>query len=305
MTVPEQPKSLECTVLAWMFTGAVIASLVGGAAVTIIACSKRYLSDEVLLAMVLTPIVTLLMGVFGIASTHAMRRGRLMWLMRATIVAVVIAAGVSVAALWWHALWARRFLPMQPQMLGSISLVVIVTVISGQLLVQRIDSQMLRLGQLAASGSVAFLGVVGLTLIWSWPAWEHWEDQVLLATTMWVLATGLFIAIVALLMQREIKPTKIGRESIPDRIKLRLLCPNCNAEQTLATGRARCGVCRYVMMIEIEEPRCECGYLIYRLVGETCPECGRAVLKAGTTHEAAQVTPAAAETPSPAPGPPG
>jgi rRNA maturation protein Nop10 len=29
--------------------------------------------------------------------------------------------------------------------------------------------------------------------------------------------------------------------------------------------------------VEVEEPRCACGYLLYQLAGDTCPECGRAV----------------------------
>ena len=36
------------------------------------------------------------------------------------------------------------------------------------------------------------------------------------------------------------------------------------------------------MKIEIEEPRCACGYLLYRLEGDSCPECG-AMVTAGVS----------------------
>ena len=45
------------------------------------------------------------------------------------------------------------------------------------------------------------------------------------------------------------------------------------------------------MTIEFEEPRCDCGYLLYRLVGDTCPECGRAVPLSSRWVEPTLVTP--------------
>jgi primosomal protein N' len=45
----------------------------------------------------------------------------------------------------------------------------------------------------------------------------------------------------------------------------------------MASGLAHCRDCGTALLIEVEEPRCECGYLLYRLEGETCPECGREI----------------------------
>jgi hypothetical protein len=63
-------------------------------------------------------------------------------------------------------------------------------------------------------------------------------------------------------------------ESIPVKVQVQMTCPKCQAGQVLMNGPARCAACGFLMMIEIEEPRCECGYLLYRLAGTICPECG-------------------------------
>lgn len=55
-------------------------------------------------------------------------------------------------------------------------------------------------------------------------------------------------------------------------------CPRCGGSVECASNRdARCESCRLKIRVEIEEPRCACGYLLYQLAGENCPECGRAI----------------------------
>lgn len=65
-------------------------------------------------------------------------------------------------------------------------------------------------------------------------------------------------------------------ESTP--LELKLTCPRCLLEQTLASGHSRCARCRLKFHVEIEEPRCpQCGYLLHRLERPQCPECGTAL----------------------------
>lgn len=66
-------------------------------------------------------------------------------------------------------------------------------------------------------------------------------------------------------------------ESLGSKLALLLECPKCAKRQELRTGNVRCGKCGTGLFIEIEEPRCECGYLLYQLQGDTCPECGRPI----------------------------
>jgi len=55
-------------------------------------------------------------------------------------------------------------------------------------------------------------------------------------------------------------------------------CPRCAARIEARSGReSRCVRCRLRVRVSLEEPRCGCGYLLYELESETCPECGREI----------------------------
>lgn len=55
-------------------------------------------------------------------------------------------------------------------------------------------------------------------------------------------------------------------------------CPRCETESEIAANTsAACPGCKLLLRVQFEEPRCACGFLIYRLEGANCPECGRAV----------------------------
>ncbi|MDY7107464.1 MAG: hypothetical protein SYC29_02400 [Planctomycetota bacterium] len=88
------------------------------------------------------------------------------------------------------------------------------------------------------------------------------------------LAGTVLVPIVALsAANRETRPA----ESIASRPALDMACPSCGNRKAFPAGNARCPACRARLFIEIEEPRCACGYLLYRLQGDVCPECGRAI----------------------------
>ncbi len=66
-------------------------------------------------------------------------------------------------------------------------------------------------------------------------------------------------------------------ESIPHRVLVGITCPRCQTEAMLKTGGAKCSACGLKITIDVEEPRCVCGYLLYQLQGDRCPECGRTI----------------------------
>ena len=66
-------------------------------------------------------------------------------------------------------------------------------------------------------------------------------------------------------------------ESVDRRLSVHLDCPRCGLRQRVAGGPSRCRGCRAGLLLEVEEPRCVCGYLLYRLEGRSCPECGEPV----------------------------
>ena len=58
-------------------------------------------------------------------------------------------------------------------------------------------------------------------------------------------------------------------------LKMTIICPRCRLDQAVSSGSSTCPRCKLRFKIEIEEPRCEkCGYLLYRLTANRCPECG-------------------------------
>ncbi len=67
-------------------------------------------------------------------------------------------------------------------------------------------------------------------------------------------------------------------ESMGSRLQLRMACPDCGERQMFGAGAIRCSACRRRLLIDVEEPRCECGYLLFHLSGDQCPECGRAII---------------------------
>jgi hypothetical protein len=86
-------------------------------------------------------------------------------------------------------------------------------------------------------------------------------------------------------------------------VPVSLTCPRCATAISARSRRdSRCPGCRLLVRVEVDEPRCSCGYLLYQLIGDTCPECGKGVrdedrwgAKAGTA------TPGVAATGDPAP----
>lgn len=66
-------------------------------------------------------------------------------------------------------------------------------------------------------------------------------------------------------------------ESLPSAVALAAACPRCNAPNTFPAGQSECQSCSLRVTLGIEEPRCPCGYLLYKLNSPHCPECGRLV----------------------------
>lgn len=61
-------------------------------------------------------------------------------------------------------------------------------------------------------------------------------------------------------------------------IPIVVTCPRCQSQVDAQSNReTRCSNCRLKVRVEVEEPRCGCGYLLYGLASNQCPECGEPV----------------------------
>jgi len=71
--------------------------------------------------------------------------------------------------------------------------------------------------------------------------------------------------------------TRPAPETLPPRAALSATCPRCGAACTFGQGESRCPSSGLRVTLDVQEPRCTCGYLLYKLDSEKCPECGRSV----------------------------
>jgi hypothetical protein len=83
------------------------------------------------------------------------------------------------------------------------------------------------------------------------------------------------------------------------RAKVAIGCPRCGAPCEMETNTdGKCAACHLAIRVEVDEPRCACGYLLFGLETASCPECGAAVPESarwkGAPVTASQASPAAA-----------
>ncbi len=144
----------------------------------------------------------------------------------------------------------------------------------------RTDSRLLRSLCVATGASVWLCAGVLLLLLLAMNTTD--SDFGFMFVLMLVFGVSSLVALAGTIAVPVAVASKASRiraaaESIDPRVQVRFGCPKCGERQTHRPGFARCSRCHAGMLIDVEEPRCECGYLLYRLVGEKCPECGRPV----------------------------
>ncbi|MEM7229694.1 MAG: hypothetical protein AAF432_12855 [Planctomycetota bacterium] len=88
-----------------------------------------------------------------------------------------------------------------------------------------------------------------------------------------VLAFALTLALP--LAHRAMRRRMIRRDDGSQRTwSLSFPCPSCSHLCAWSAGSNRCNACGYGLQINVDEPRCACGYLLFQLTQPVCPECG-------------------------------
>lgn len=103
--------------------------------------------------------------------------------------------------------------------------------------------------------------------------YDDWYQRFLIFVSMLNGAGTIALYLLAAIGSQE----RSAAESLPPRVSLSAACPRCKAVNTFPAGRSECQSCGLRVTLDIEEPRCPCGYLLYKLDSPNCPECGRAV----------------------------
>jgi hypothetical protein len=100
---------------------------------------------------------------------------------------------------------------------------------------------------------------------------------------MWIsviLTTGTTIATGVLALFGP-KPEDEEPRMMPESVDVSLRCPVCaNDLQIKSNTDGCCSYCNLKIRVDAEELYCGCGYLLYKLQGTVCPECGKEI-KAG------------------------
>ena len=141
----------------------------------------------------------------------------------------------------------------------------------GMLSLLRLDQAWPRRVRAATLIVAGILLLFGTTCLWL-EVDEEWVARTIAVMAILVGSGTLLTPIIALL---ETLQRRGSRESVASDLTLKVECPRCGSSEVIAAGAGRCESCGLRMTIEIEEPRCACGYLLFRLSGDRCPECGR------------------------------
>lgn len=258
----------------------IVMGLTSGGGALIYGQQAQYVDEAMLIALVYTPVTLLLFGVVGLLCTQAISKGRLVTLMRITFV-YALALTLLVFMEIWTNVSAQRgsisvFGNLAEYIWPLLAMPFVALVIVGQMFVTQVKSLSLELARRGVALSVILLCATAIANPY---VQFSSASQEIFARIMGVWSTSTFLAlvVVGMLLKQSKKPRKQANESLPSRISLRMTCPNCNEEQTLSTGLSHCKSCKYTVLIEVDEPRCECGYLVYKLQSDTCPECGRII----------------------------
>lgn len=139
---------------------------------------------------------------------------------------------------------------------------------------------LLRLDRKAFRGVRIFTWVMaaGTSLVFMIAFWmEEFDDVVtrLIAVLSMLGACGTLVTPILAFIENTSR--KDSAETIDRKVQVQLSCPRCGTNQSIRAGRDQCTQCGLRICIDVEEPRCECGYLLYKLTGENCPECGAAI----------------------------
>jgi len=242
----------------------------------LLAINDGHGDSDILVNIMITSGVTLLAANVGLLCVIRIAEAHLRGLMWATLAFTSVVAASWIAAVWTEWIDHSGVGEIVLVRLWSLTIADAGLVIVGQLLAAEVASVVLRSMRRIAAAWVAVFTMFSVQLFWTeW--WWPWDEFIGLITVAAAVLTIVGLWTLGLAGKKRTSPVAGALESIESTATLRLTCPHCQREQTLPSGLTRCRGCRRALLIQFEEPRCECGYLLFKLVGETCPECGRHV----------------------------
>jgi len=92
-----------------------------------------------------------------------------------------------------------------------------------------------------------------------------------------IVVPTLLVAAIAVSLPATLRLYQDGRneEASINRAALAIACPRCARIQRMRCPGGSCEECGLVIRVDVDEPRCACGYLLFGIASDVCPECGR------------------------------
>ena len=259
-------------VFLWsMIASLALAALLGIAALVL----PRYGPDEEVLA---STAVFACFSIVALMCATVLDRRRAVVFMWAGLGSALLAMLAWVTIIWFHQPWLEGG-RVAVQIAGMFTAGALLAAQCGLLALPRFDHFRDKVVRQWTIGVSVLLATYAVILIWWFDQIERVIDDDLLVRAIGVLSivTACGTVVTPILWKvQSVKRSGTG-ESIPLQVEVRIVCPRCHHEQTLKPGKRTCVKCNLRISIEIEEPRCSCGYLLHRLANDRCPECGRAV----------------------------
>lgn len=127
---------------------------------------------------------------------------------------------------------------------------------------------------LVSAGVLFLLSIIGI-MTEGFGRFDEIAVRLMLVSAVIVIGSTIAVGLIALLAP---KPGDDEPGLLAGSIGVELTCPRCQHPIEARSNReTRCEGCRLKVRVEVEEPRCACGYLLYQLESDICPECGKPV----------------------------
>jgi hypothetical protein len=198
-----------------------------------------------------------------------------------TLMWVGIGSTMAATALWLVMVWAEpwswsdavQWADVIAKSGFTFAFAAVLASLIGLLSLLRLDRPPFRSIRTATFSTATVLFLMSVLAIWA-EIDDQWMGKTIAVLSILATCGTIVTPVLGLIehLQR-----RGSRESIPTSVKIDLTCPRCRTSQTLPAGTARCIKCGLRIDIDVEEPRCECGYLLYQLQAEKCPECGHVI----------------------------
>lgn len=258
--------------ILWTFLTFVALAMITGIAAVVLP--NGWIDDEVLITIFIVGAYSLAgIIILGAAPKH----GQLLWTLKICASSLALSMFIYIALVWLDPIMNYTWSPYfwKP---GTISLIIgcaaahrlIIVPLKIPLLTFRI------IKRIALVAAITLVAILTLGIIFD--GFGYYDEIVVrLIAIASIIVAGATIAAGAIAIFVP-KPGDDEQGTLSASIPISLQCPRCQTTINAHSNKdARCPTCKLKVRVQLEEPRCACGYLLYQLNTDTCPECGKPI----------------------------